>query len=88
MYGCDWGGQVGQIGVLETNVALLKDKLKELGTQMNVHLQLDVTVAKLKNLKASTKKFNEKIKLKMEVQRHIERFQLNKRFVEALHEQV
>jgi hypothetical protein len=32
MYGCDWGGQVGQIGVLETNVALLKDKLKELGT--------------------------------------------------------
>jgi hypothetical protein len=32
MYSCDWGGQVGQIGVLEANVALSKNKLKELST--------------------------------------------------------
>jgi tRNA U55 pseudouridine synthase TruB len=55
---------------------------------MNVQLQSDVTVVELKNLKASTEKFDEKIRLKMEVHRHIERLQLNKRLVEALHEQV
>ncbi len=55
---------------------------------MNVQLQSNVIVAELKNPKAFAKKSNEKIRLEMEVQRHIERLQVNKRLVEVLQEQV
>jgi hypothetical protein len=66
----------------------IEGQTKGLGYKMNVQLQSNVIVAELKNPKAFAKKSNEKIRLEMEVQRHIERLQVNKRLVEVLQEQV